>query len=107
MVVAMDGAGVRATTAHREPPAKRGLYRAIGIGPGRIAAVGAHRRPVGHRRWRSALIVVGKVASAVHDLPSDDGEIRSRVGDLILRTGEVVTIRHDQIRELADLDASL
>src|SRR5262249_60990555 len=39
--------------------------------------------------------------------PADDGESGCRAGDLVFRTGEVVTIGNDQIRELADLDASL
>src|SRR5262249_57366349 len=97
MVVAMEVASMRATTAHRQLAAQCGLRGALGIGPGRVAAEGAHRRPVGHRRRRSTRIVLGEVAGSVDNLATDDGQIAGRVGDLVVRTCEVVTVRYDQI----------
>src|SRR5262249_17464281 len=75
--------------------------------PGPIAAEGTHRRPVRHCRWRSTFIVSGKIAGGVDNFSADDGEIGSRVGDLVLRAGEVVTVGDDHVRELAYLDTSL
>src|SRR5262245_11345203 len=107
MVVAVDIAWMRAITAHGELAAKRGLARALGIRPCRIPAEGAHRRPVRHRWRRLGFIVLSKIAGGVDYLPADDGQIGCRVRDLVFRTGEVITIRNDQICELTDLDAPL
>ncbi len=95
MVVAVDVACMRAITAHRELAMKRGLCRALGIRPCRIPTEGAHRRPVRHRWRRRGFIVLSKIASGVDNLAADDGQIGCRVGDVIFRTGEVVTIWND------------
>src|SRR5580658_8767052 len=54
VIVAMDAAGAGAAAALRgaEPQRMLRLRRLLGLrlGPGAIAAIGAHRRPVGHRR---------------------------------------------------------
>src|SRR4029077_9219440 len=79
MVVAVDVACMRAITAHNELAPKRGLGRALGIRPCGIAAEGAHRRPVRHRRRRSGFIILSKIAGGVDDLPADDGQIGCHV----------------------------
>src|SRR6516165_2771417 len=107
MVMPVDGTCIRAITAHRELAAKRRLCCARRIGPGAIAAEAAHRRPVRHCRWRSTFIVSGKITGGVDNLATNDSEIGSRVGDLALRAGEIVTVGDDHVRELAYLDASL
>ena len=104
--MAMNVATVRAAAAHGRRATKRRFFCAVGIGPRRIAAEGAHWRPVGHRRRGSAFIISGKVAGSVDDLSADDGQFGRRFSDLVFRTGEVVTVRNDQIRKLARLDAS-
>src|SRR6266404_849796 len=95
MVVAVDVACMRAITAHRELAMKRGLCRALGVRPRRIPAEGAHRRPVRHRWRRRGFIVLCKITGGVDNLPADHGQIGCRAGDLIFRTGKVVTIRND------------
>src|SRR5262249_24239063 len=107
MVVAVNVACMRAIAAHSERAANRGLCRALGTPPCRIPAESAHRRPVRHRWRRRGFIVLSKLAGGVDYLPADDGQIGCRVRDLVFRTGEVITIRNDQICELTDLDASL
>src|SRR5262245_65812039 len=107
MVVAVNVACMRAIAAHSERAANRRLCRALGIRPCRIPAEGAHRRPVRHRWRRLGFIVLSKIAGGVDYLPADDGQIGCRVRDLVFRTGEVITIRNDQICELTDLDAPL
>src|SRR5262249_61493334 len=97
----------RQTQPNSEFAARRGLWRGLGTPPCRIPAEGAYRRPVRHRWRRRGFIVLSKIAGRVDDFPADDGQVRRRVGDLIVRTGEVVTIGDDQIRKLADLNASL
>src|ERR1700733_445950 len=77
------------------------------IGPGTIAAVTPNRRPVRHGRWWCRFIEAGEIAGAVNHAATDNGQLRDRVGDLVLGAGEVVAIRHDQIGELASLDPAL
>jgi hypothetical protein len=51
--------------------------------------------------------VSGKFAGTVNDLSANDSQIGSRVSDLVLGASKIVPIRHDHVRKLADLDASL
>src|SRR5262249_31341579 len=72
-----------------------------------VSAEVAHRRPVRHRWRRNQVIQRFEISSAVDNPAAYDREVTSDAGDLAVRTGEEVAVRHDQIRELADLDAAL
>src|SRR5205807_6718351 len=100
-------AGIRAIAAHGELAPTARLHGAVDIGPSRVAAEPAHRRPVRHRRRRRTLVVSSKLAGAVDHLAADHGEVRCSVGDLVVWAGKVITIGDDEIRRLADLNASL
>src|SRR5262249_15787412 len=49
----------------------------------------------------------GKIARSVDDFSTDDSEIGSGIGDLLLRAGEIVTVGDDHVRKLTYLDAPL
>src|SRR5882672_3571979 len=89
VVVAVDGAVVAAATAHRDLLRSR-LVRSVRIAPGGIAAIAAHRRPIGHRRWQRDFVERPEIAAGVDDLAADDRKLGDRIGDLVLRAGEVI-----------------
>src|SRR6267154_3189119 len=105
MVMAMDRTCIRAITAHGELASKRRLSGAGGVSPSSVAAEGADRRPVRHRRRRDAFVVVCKLAGAIDDFSTHDGQIGGRISDLVFPAGEVVTVGHDDVPEVASLDA--
>src|SRR6516225_7463294 len=99
MVGAAAGCGKR--------PTHRGLSGTAGVAPGSIAAKAPNWRPVRHRGRRCILVERGEVAGAMDHLAADNRQRSRDVGDLVLGTGEVVAVGHDQVGELTDLDATL
>jgi hypothetical protein len=67
------------------------------IAPSGIAAEGAYRRPIRHRRWHLSLVQVRKVMRPVDGLATNDGQVRCRACDVGLGACEVITVGHDQI----------
>src|SRR5580704_8197683 len=105
--MAMDTACIRTAAGHRKRAIERRLAGILRIGPGGIAAEGADRRPLRHRRRRSAFVEGGKCACAIDYLSANNGEVGGRVGDLILEAREIVPVRHDQIGKLTNLNSPL
>src|ERR1700719_2375262 len=105
MVMAMNAACPRTAATCRGLAVKRFLLSSR-CRPGAIPAEGPYRRPIRHcRRWR--LVIAGKLAGAVDHVASDHRQIRLYIGDLVLAAGKVVAVRHDEIGELTDGDATL
>src|ERR1700722_4951933 len=107
VVVTVNGAFMGATACCYGRTPQRRPAGCLLIAPRAIAAEGPHRRPVGHGGRRRGFIEARKIASAIDHPAADDGEIGNRVGDFVLRTGEIVAVGHDQIGELAGPDAPL
>src|SRR5271169_2460689 len=107
MVMAMDVACIRAPAVHCELAVKRRLPGTARIAPSRIAAERANWRPVRHRGGRCGFVAASKITGGVDNPSTNNGQVGRRVGDLVLRAGEIVAIRHNQVGELASLDAAL
>src|SRR5271156_5152024 len=107
MVMAMDVACIRAPAVHRELALKRRLPGTARIAPSRIAAERANWRPVRHRWGRYGLVMASKVTGRVDNPSTNDGQVGCCVGDVVLRAGEIIAVRHDEVGELAVLDAAL
>ena len=105
MIVTVYGASIGAAAHLHGLPLERWLrFRLL---PGSIAAEATHWRPVRHR-WRGyRAIERSEFAGPVDNLAADDREVAGRVRDLGIRAGKIVTVRHDQVGELPDLDAAL
>ena len=99
MILAAAGGGKR--------PAHRSLLRSGAVAPGGIAAKASNWGPVWHRGRRRRLVEGREFTSAIHHLAADNRQLGRNIGDLILRTGEVVAVGNDQVGELADLDPAL
>ena len=88
--------------------AQGGLQRgAFGVGPAAVTAEAAHRRPVGHRRWRRLVVMHLELGRAIDHRAADHRQQRRRVGDLGFGAGEEVAVGDHQVGQLADRDAAL
>ena len=47
-----------------------------------------------------------EIARTIDDLAPHDGEVGGRVGDLLLGTGEIISVGNDQIGELSGFDTA-
>src|SRR5262245_21805710 len=104
MIVTVDAAAIGAAAELRCLHPRRA--RRAFLCPGAVAAKAAYRRPVWHRRRRRRLVERSKIAGAVDDPAADDRQLAGDIRDLGLRAAEVIAVRHDQIGELAHLDAA-
>jgi hypothetical protein len=95
MILAAAGGGKR--------PAHRSLLRSGAVAPGGIAAKASNRGPVRHRGRRRRLVEGREFTSAIHHLAADNRQLGRNIGDLILRTGEVVAVGNDQVGERASV----
>src|SRR5215510_6005620 len=106
MIMAMDAAATRTTAGwspHMHGRRARGDPRTR---PRGVTAELPNRRPIGHRWGRRALVEPREVATAVYNPAANNGQVRRDVGNLFVRTGEVVSIRNDKVGELADFDSA-
>src|SRR5882757_5834118 len=97
----------RATAARMRHPRSDTLSIFASVSPVAIAAEVSNWRPIGHRGGRRGVIERLEVAGAIHDTAANHGQIAGDVGDLTFGAGEEVSIWHDKIGKLTDLDAAL
>jgi hypothetical protein len=106
MVMAVRGVPIR-TSACRHCRPRLGVAAGRNpVAPAAISPKVAHRRPIRHGRERR-LIESHEIARAINDPATHDRHVGCDVGDLAFRAREIVPVRYDQIRELADLDVTL
>src|SRR5258708_11513526 len=90
MLMAVNAARMGAAAGRGRPAQHRRLARRDRVAPGGIAAEGADRRPMRHRRRRRALVERREVARTADHLAADHGEGGGRVRALVLGPGEIV-----------------
>src|SRR5260221_2352057 len=71
-----------------------------------VRAKAAHRRPIRHCRRRRR-VEAREAARGIDDPAADDRQLGNGIGNLTLGAREIVAVRHDEVGELAGLDASL
>src|SRR3954465_1202225 len=99
----MDAAGGSAAAHVIELLAVRPF--AAMLAPGSVAAEAAHWRPIRHRRrWRG--VEARENAGGIDDPAADNRQLGDGVGYFALGAREIVAVGHDQVSELAGLDAS-